>query len=448
MSEKVDLSSLLPQRLASQLARFPRLVLGYSGGLDSTVLLAALVRAGLGERLLAVHVHHGLQPQADDWLAHCREQARAFGVAFAAAHLNLASGANLEERARDERRRALLGHLPEEGALLLAQHADDQAETLLLRLLRGAGPRGLAAMSADRDWHGRRLLRPLLDYPRAALEQLAALWQLQWIDDPSNAQTHHDRNYLRQRVMPLLHERWPAASDTLGRDAALQSEAAMLLDEMTDEDLQRLQRADGSLDLEGLRRLSPARRANLVYGWLRRRGIRPPARKVLARLDSELLGAGEDRQPEIVWPGAALLRFRDGLYLLNEAQRVPLTGEHALALEPGVSRAGPVAIEIQPAEAGLGSGSGIILPGSLSGVRLAAARGGERLLYRGLHRQVSELWRQAGLPPWCRRQLPLFWQGEQLLAVAGIGAADDCRVVPGEAAWKVSIRLPGADFTL
>ena len=410
-----------------------RLVLGYSGGLDSSVLLAGLCRAGLAQRVLAVHVHHGLHADADQWLAHCQHQAGLAGVDFIAERVDVSGRGNLEQRARRARRQALLSHVGEQDALLLAHHRQDQAETLMLRLLRGAGARGLAAMAALQRWQGRDICRPLLGVARVDLAQAARVWQLQWIEDPANSQLHFDRNFLRHRVMPVLAERWPEAGQSLQLTASVLAEQAQLLDELAEQDFSTCDGAGDSLALAGWQALSPARRRNLIYGWCRRRGMRPPPADRVARIDTELVPAAEDRQPEIRWSDGVLLRYRQRLWLVSPTAREPLSGRH-LWHPQWQSRLGLGVISVCLAREGE-----LVFRASGRPLQVRGAEGGERILLRGQHRQVSELWRAAGIPPWQRQRLPLFFVDGELVAAAAIGVADGWSVAPGEAAFRITI---------
>ncbi|MFN3714600.1 MAG: tRNA lysidine(34) synthetase TilS [Alcanivoracaceae bacterium] len=408
------------------------LVLGVSGGLDSLLLLHGLCRAGFADRLLAVHVHHGLHPQADQWLDFCADQARQAGVRFAAERITVVPGGNLEARARQLRRRALIAHVDEGDVLLLAHHRHDQSETLLLRLLRGAGARGLAAMSALRHWQGREIRRPLLDMDRTTLEQLARGWPLHWIEDPANQAECFDRNFLRHRVLPVLRERWPDLDQRVGISAAVLAEQAALLDELAATDLQACDGDQHSLSLLVWAGLSAPRRRNLIHGWLRQRGMRPPSAAQLARIDTELVPASADRQPEIVWEDGVLVRYRERLWLLAPEARQPLEAEaHWNPRQQPWLSLGPMRVGV--------SGGDIALRDPGQSLEVRAARGGERILLRGLRREVSELWRAAGVPPWQRARLPLFFIAGELVAAAAIGAADGWSPGPGEPAFHLLI---------
>ncbi len=255
--------------------------MAFSGGLDSTVLLhllAQLARSEALPALSALHVHHGLQAAADGWPAHCQVVCRSLGIPLRVERVQVAVGGSIEQAARDARYRAFQANLGEGQVLLTAQHLDDQAETLLFRLLRGAGLRGLAAMPASRPLGGGRLCRPLLGVSRAELEAYAQTHRLDWVEDPSNQDPRFSRNYLRREIMPRLASHWPQAVAGMARCAAHLREAEDLLAELAAIDL-RACRQPSELDwpdwldlpriaLEPLRRLSAARQRNLLRAWL------------------------------------------------------------------------------------------------------------------------------------------------------------------------------------
>lgn len=427
-----------PEQVCQQLAETLRsvtgeLVLGFSGGLDSSVLLAALCHAGLAKRVHAVHVHHGLAADADHWREHCRRQAQAWPVRFSVVHVQLPARGNLEAEARQLRRAALIDRVGRQDALLLAHHRHDQAETVLLRLLRAAGTRGLAAMAPRQQWQGRVLLRPLLDTPRSTLEALARHWQLDWLEDPANQQLRFDRNYLRHRLWPVLAARWPQADARLAESAALLTEQAWLLDELAQQDLKACAADRHSLSLPAWLALSPPRQRNLIYGWCRQRGLMPPPASAVARIASELAAAQPDRQPQIRWPDGVFARFRQRLWLLTPAAWQPLAGvaEWLPASQPVLQLDGVTLRLEEPGD--------LCLRAPSAALTVRAARGGERIRRFGHHREISELWRRAAVPPWQRRRLPLLFVGDELVAAAAAGVADRWQPVAGEAVFHIAV---------
>lgn len=416
-------------RLRAAWPQTRRLTVGFSGGLDSTVLLHALAHlrpAGL--QLDALHVDHGWRPESADWARHCIARATALGVGCRVLRIEAraAPGESPEAAARTARYAALAGRLDAGSALLTAQHADDQAETVLLMLLRGAGPKGLAAMPEDAALGAGRLWRPLLGVPRAALQAYATHYRLDWLDDPANTDTDYDRVFLRQRLMPVLAGRFPAAARTLARSARLSAEAQAAVETLAAQDLAAL--ADhghddaGTLAVAGLRALPPARARAALRLWIERLGLPlPPA----ARLDTvlrDLLPARRDAEPCVCWPGAELHRFRERLHAFAPLPALPGT----LCLDwpdgSGLEVPGLGTLVWQPA-----SGAGLDaarLVGRRATLRLRT--GGERFRPAGRrHAQaLKKLLQAAGIAPWLRARLPLLYIDDELVAVAGLGIAE------------------------
>lgn len=286
--------------------------MAWSGGVDSTVLLHLLRRARRLPRarlvLRALHVDHGLQPAAVDFRRFCQRTARQWQLPLAVLKVRVRTGRgeSVEQAAREVRRTALGVALAPGELLLTAQHADDQLETLLLALLRGAGPAGLAGMPAAMPLAGSRLLRPLLDRDRAEILAYARAERLQWIDDPTNEEPRFDRNYLRTRVLPLLLSRWPALARTAGRSARHCAAAAAALQAAAMRDLALA--ADGAdLEVAVLRRWSPARRAAVLRAWIQLAGARAPNERHLREIEAMLV-ARADAHPELRLPDLTLHR--------------------------------------------------------------------------------------------------------------------------------------------
>ena len=419
--------------LAEQVAPGARLAIALSGGIDSMLLLDALTRfAAHPLALSAIHVHHGLSPNADRWAEFCSEQCAARNVPLVTHRLLLSRerGASLEALARAARYERLLA--TDVDVIALAHHADDQAETLLLQLLRGAGPHGLAAMPAFRP--GRpALLRPLLELSRGTLAACAAERGLAWIEDESNADRRHARNFIRLDVAPALAARFAGYPGTLARAARHQAEAAALADELAALD------ADGALDPAGLSRfrlaaLSSARARNLLRWFLREKGLRPPSEASLAEMLRQLVAGDEDARIRIVQDGAEIGTHRGRVVIHAPAaaafERV-WHGEAEVVLPGGVlafERARGAGV----AEAKLGH----------SRVTLRSRGGGERIRLaanRPTH-AVKKLLQEARLPPWERQGLPLIWSGDELAAVPGIGVALAFQAAPDEPGWHVEWR--------
>lgn len=296
-----DLPGRVGDFLAARLAPDDRLCVGLSGGCDSVVLLHLLHRLGFAGRLSAIHVHHGLSPNADRWAGFCADYCCDLGIPLNIRHVvvDRKIGLGLEAAARQARYAAFAECAVD--CLLLAQHRGDQAETVLFNLLRGTGVTGAAAMPAERRIGVLRLVRPLLDVSRAAIEAYALANHLAWIDDESNTDLSLTRNYLRHEALTALTQRFPAAEIALSQAAANFSEASGLLDELAELDW-RLAGDGDTAQLSVLRELSLPRLKNLLRYRLRQLGWRVP---VAARLDEfarQLQTAGPDRHPELVLP--------------------------------------------------------------------------------------------------------------------------------------------------
>lgn len=297
----VDLPGRVGDFLAARLAPEESLCVGLSGGCDSVVLLHLTSRLGFAGRLSAIHVHHGLSPNADRWLAFCTTYCHELGIPLIKQKVTVdrKSGRGLEAAARQARYAAFAACAAD--CLLLAQHRGDQAETLLFNLLRGTGVTGAAAMPAERRHGDLRLLRPLLNTSRTEIEIYAQENNLAWVEDESNADISLTRNYLRHQTLPGLTQRFPAAEASLTQAAANFAEAATLLDELAEQDW-RLANDAGAARLSVLRLMSLSRLKNLLRYRLRQLGWRVP---VAARLDEfayQLQTAGPDRHPELVLP--------------------------------------------------------------------------------------------------------------------------------------------------
>jgi len=423
-----------PEVLARRLhdlgvGRGQRLLAAYSGGLDSTVLLHLLhrLRGPLGLRLEAVHVDHGLHPEAPRWRAHCQAVCARWGIPCRVERpaVRRRPRQSLEAVAREVRYRCLAALLGEGDVLLTAHHLDDQAETVLLMLLRGSGPAGLAAMPAQAPLGAGRLLRPLLDWPREALRRYALAQGLDWLEDPSNADPALERNRLRHRIMPPLREAWPGAARALSRSAAHCAEAAALLAERAGEDLAACRGAYTGLlpppwpvlSVAALGGLDGPRRRNLLRHWLGEARGRPPPGRLLEVLERDLLGAGPSGRGAQRWGPLTLRRYRDQLALFPPAPAAPWRPRRW-------DLAAPLVLDEAGLELTVGRGPGGLDPARLppGGLWLRPRRGGEacRPAGRAGHHALKKLFQERGIPPWERGRLPLLWIDETLAGVAGL----------------------------
>lgn len=431
---------------SAQLARAPhpaRYCIAYSGGLDSHVLLHFCARLRLEQvdppDCLVLHVHHGLQANADDWVEHCASVCHELSLPFQALYVDARSrpGESPEEAARDARYRALAPWVGQGDVLLTAQHQDDQAETLLLQLLRGAGLAGLAAMPKCAPFGAGLLLRPLLDCSRADLLAYAEAQGLQWIEDPSNTDLAYDRNFLRRQVLPLLRERWPAAAKTLSRSAGHCAEGLHRLERLAHDLYLSVLNPDGqTLAVSRMVRLDVGDRRWVIRCWLRERGFRMPASTLLARIAAEMLTARVDKMPRVNWPEGEVRRYRDALYLLpptrafDASVKLNWDGRTALPLPDGngilsavTSNEGGIALEAW----------------RKARIVVRYRHGGEtcRLPGRTGNHALKKLLQEAGIPPWERERMPIVELDGELAAVAGRWVCAGFHAAPGEPAVGV-----------
>ena len=440
------------QRVVAALAAFltPRLqakaTLGValSGGLDSVVLLHALsvlrTETELPFALQAIHVHHGLSPNAEGWAQFCAELCEKLAVPLAVLRVSVPrdSGEGLEAAARRLRHAAFAASNVH--WLALAHHADDQAETLLLNLLRGAGVAGAAAMRPERASRrsgsngaqakpGPTLIRPLLDLPRAVLQAYAEECGLTWIDDESNGDTHFRRNFLRHEILPRLDTMFATARAALSRAASHFAEASELLDELAALDRAAVVAPGGRLALAPFNALSPARARNLLRLVWRDAGFRAPDARWLDEACKQLRNAGADSEMCVATPGGALHAYRGELYLVPHR---PLVVGRAVEWqgEPEVAWAGGIVRFVETIGAGIARRW--LAHGPLV---LRARQGGERIKHHPARprRNLRNVLQESGMPPWERERLPFLWRDDRLVWVGGIGIEVAFACAPDEA---------------
>ncbi|MFK8052739.1 MAG: tRNA lysidine(34) synthetase TilS [Woeseiaceae bacterium] len=405
----IDTASIYSRvRAAANTGSCTRIVVAFSGGLDSTVLLHLLATGGFAN-LSAVYIDHGLQGDQAVWHAHVRDQCEVLDVPLESVSLNLTceSQESVEAIAREGRYKAL-GELSGPALIVLAQHQEDQAETLMLQLLRGSGPAGLSAMPALFPLGDNLAFRPLLGTSRDHVRAYADQHALQWFDDPTNSDTRFDRNYLRHEVMPKLKQRWPKASLTLARAARWQADAQQLQEQLATYDLRRVAGAADTLNVTTLQQLSIQRRANAIRQACRQRAMPVPPEARLQTLD--LMIRQSSGRGEVRWADCCARRYRESLYLMcpvpeNEdlAFDVPLAVDQWLAL---------------PRDRGLLRLHGID-PATGVSWRCKFRQGGERIRPReqGPSTPLARWFQAHGVPPWERQRIPLIYVGDELAAV-------------------------------
>lgn len=459
MSASIPLADTFERALGEILARVSvsagapqtaSIAIAFSGGLDSSVLLHLVHEHAQrhGIRLFAFHVHHGISPNADAWLVHCREQAAQIGVNFDVRKILLSNQerSGVEEAARIGRY-AALGELCREhrvALLLTAHHQDDQAETVLLQLLRGSGVAGLSGMDAANtapDLLGDETLamgRPLLDVSRAALEEYAAQKRIAHVHDESNADPRYARNALRHQVMPALSGSFAGYQHRLVRTASHMQAAQRLLDVLAEQDWQQCRDGD-CLDMDRLCLLDTDRCDNLLRYWLGLRGVRMPSSAWLSEMRAQILAAKEDAQVCVTHADGHVRRYRNRVYLTPRLPGDPATVQPASfrwqgEMQLSFPEYGGI-LHFDPVEEGV-KGEWL----QRQPLQLRYRQGGERLKPAANRstRSLKHHYQALDIPAWERERLPLVFAGSELLFAAGVGM--DCHHVGSGTVPRIRLR--------
>ena len=401
--------------LHTALARIPpgAIAVAFSGGMDSSVLLHALAQlpAARARGLRAIHIDHGLHADSASWAQTCSESAGNLGVPLQVYKVDIAcnSGTGIEDAARTARFAAFTGHLRAGEFLALAQHRDDQAETILLKLLRGAGPEGLGGMRTLRQFARGYLWRPLLDVSRSIVGEYAQAHALRWLEDPSNTDTSLRRNFLRAEILPRLMQRWPEATAALAHSATWARVAADFIAEQAANALPRLRAAEpATLRWRDWLALPDALRDPVLRLWLRELGFDEPAHFHVAELQRQL-AAPEDRTPCLTFAQTELRRYRELLYAMRPLPAVPDDWQASWNGAP-LDLPGGGRLTLEPAR---------LLDPCLN---VRYRRGGERIKPAGAAHthELRTLLQEAGVPPWRRERMPLIYADTALLAVGDV----------------------------
>jgi len=425
------LSNLNPYLYTPNLSPAKKILVAYSGGLDSHVLLHLLSRISRDELdLRAVYINHGLQAQAIEWADHCHKICQDLGVPFSSVNLSMEipKGESLEEVARNARYKALHTDLQQNEILMTAHHQSDQAETLLLQLFRGAGVQGLAAMANTNEvkvnGQAHFHVRPLLNQSRQALEAYAKEHDLQHIEDPSNQDTAFDRNFLRQEVMPLLRQRWLGIDKAISRTAALQAQTKTLLDEVAEHELpavlaSELASLNGESDqssllapiaIPKLLKLSKAKQHLLLRYWTSQQGFPTPSEKKLQHIFIDVIESAKDKQPLVEWRGVELRRFQEYLFIMpplsshDVTQVIPWQTDLPLYISS-------INVTLEPKLTDTNS----------KDVTVRFRQGGEIIdIPKRGNISLKNLFQERKIPPWIRPRLPLIYTGEKLVKIVGL----------------------------
>ncbi|MBE9567099.1 MAG: tRNA lysidine(34) synthetase TilS [Proteobacteria bacterium] len=436
----------------------PHYVVAYSGGVDSHVLLYCCKQLNLPVR--AVHVHHGLQEVADDWVGHCQRICEQLSIRLDVIYVDAQKQQRQspEEAARKARYAALKENLNPGDCLITAQHENDQAETLLLQLFRSAGPAGLSAMPEIRDFGSAVHVRPLLNFSRTEIEKFASEYALRWVEDPSNNDTSLDRNFVRKKILPTLQERWPEITSQLSNVAGLQSSNLQVLEDMAAIDLAACIQVPPAhsntdiyvvlsmLSIPALKNFSSPRLLNVLRYWVVHHWVKyddtdniSPTRNFLREIEKVFLHSSPDAKSKITFAGFELRKFQESLYLLKETSdkkvEASLTwhSEQALSI-PGLN------VQLSVIEK-TGAGLKSELLGKTFSIRFR--QGGEKFhpVGRRHSQSLKKLFQEAGVPPWQRDVVPLLYLGDELIAVIGLWVSRKYAVGEGDIGWDIDVSV-------
>ncbi|HCH69695.1 MAG TPA: tRNA lysidine(34) synthetase TilS [Colwellia sp.] len=430
---------LIELALYSAISKYPKtpLVIAYSGGVDSQVLLHALAKLKHEKKLPNIitvcHVNHGLSANATKWLNFAEQSCQKLNLPFIACQVNIQTQPqqSLEALAREARYQALQSIYDEQSLIFTGHHRDDQAETFLLALKRGSGLKGLSAMVPETKQDKDILVRPLLNISRAEIVYYAKQNQLDWVEDESNSDTHFDRNFIRQKIMPLLNERWPSIAQTINRSSSHCLEGQLLLNELAEQDLVSSQLSELCLSVSELSKLSTARFNNLIRYFLCQHNYLMPSTKQLAQVYQQLF-ANEDKNPAVKVANNYLRRYKKALYLTADFIDVSDWQTHICCYEKESVAIAKV-IELPD---GLGkltfsnsrqsfelskSGQRIALPSKAQKVTLSFGHSNPTCLpdYRNHSRSLKKVLQELNIPPWQRKRISFLYYDGVLVAAMG-----------------------------
>ena len=439
---------LLIDKLGASLERLAcgqHFLIGLSGGLDSVVLLHAMAqlrdRSGADLRLRAIHINHQLHPEAASWAQHCEQLCTSLDIELSVSEVSIPEETGIENAAREATSGEFEAALLEGEELLLAHHRDDQMETLLLRLIRGAGSRGLSGIPQSRELGAGRLLRPLLEIDRDELGRYAEATALDWVEDGSNRDERFDRNYCRHSLLRLIEARWPGYRESWSKSVVLAGESAILIRELAIIDLAAIATESRSVvNREKLLALSEPRRRNVLRYWLESLGVDEPGWNQLQQLSNEVL-LGESGR--FIGTGFQVHCFRGGVYALDGNALGDLDSEDSAAR----------LLELPLAEIESLDGNGSLSFQKTQGEGIAAARlgslcvryrqGGESCRLAGRpSKTLKKILQEGETPPWLRSRYPLLFSGDDLACIPGIGVCAEFAAKAGEPAYLVDWRQP------
>lgn len=411
----MTLLSCLQQFLQS-FAHAKKFVIAYSGGMDSHVLLdlCMQLKSQGKHQFRVIHINHQLSPQANQWATHCQTVCQQYEIDFAVHTLQITNrrGASLENLARKKRYQLFAEHMLEDEILLTAHHEDDQAETVILQLIRGAGPKGLSAMPTTKKFAYGHHARPLLNITRKDLRTYANKKKLIWIDDESNDELYLRRNFIRKKVMPVLQSQLPNVSRCLARAARHCAQADNLLHDFANEMLQTLQgERPGNLSVKKLLQLTSQQQTLVLRTWIKQHAHLLPSEKKMHAIKNELLRAAGDKNPRLLFGETELRRYRDDIFLFDKTQSLGTRQEiiwdfSADLIIPNIG----ILQSKKIFSAGLTT--------QIKKVIIKFREGGERIVVNGKRRRLKNCLQDWGVPVWERENLPLIYADNRIVSVA------------------------------
>ncbi len=411
----------------------------FSGGIDSSVLLHALIKikSRLTNRIGAIHVNHKLNKDSDEWQTHCKNICRDNDIEFKAYEVAEKPEKNesIEAWARSIRYQAFSEVCCDDDLVLTAQHQDDQAETILLQLLRGAGPKGLSAMPKLMHKHNYYLGRPFLAFEKYELEAYAKNNNIQWVNDTSNVDTRFDRNYLRNSIFPSIKKRWPAAVKTLNRSSVHIGELVDQLNQKTQIDLNSIISSDCDvINIDGLKKFSYSEQKHLIRTWIDNNNYILPSEAILEQILKNVINCEEDKMPLVRWQNVDVRRYKNKLYIMESLGEIN-------NFETDWNIMNSIELDYGSLTASLEIGKGIKTQLiNNNNVQIKFRKGGEtiRPFKRNNKHELKKLLQEAEVLPWVRDKIPLIYINNELVLVSGFWVSNEYACLPEEKGWDIS----------
>lgn len=420
---------MLPQTLSTQLRQhFPQqhdFLIGLSGGVDSVVLLHLFAQCP-NLNLRAVHIHHGLSPNADYWADFCEHLCQQLNIPFELRKVKVAGNQGLEANARVARYQAISKTIQQNEVFVTAHHLDDQVETFFLALKRGSGLQGLGSMQAVGNWHNFAIFRPLLNVSKADILHYAKRQNLTWITDESNRDNRFDRNFLRNQILPELNQRFSQFSQMVARSAQHCAEQQALLEELLDDELNARVSKRNQLDISDFEQFSPLKQKQLIRLWLKKNNVTMPNQAKLQAVISELIFAKEDKNPEVKLGNSVVRRYQKAIFITESIEKqelmyieipAPLLGKQVVS---SLSNMAITRSQTKIICTISGKTHCLSLPAELHNQPLTIQFGvtGKVKQYGKAHREeMKKIWKKNGVPPWERKSTPLIFWNDTLFTV-------------------------------